>query len=111
VIPVAACDLAGAPLGLSNLSASIGRRGLAAPGQDVTSLRPDGDPDVGSGTSIAAPFVTGAIALLWSERPDAPAAAIKQAILRPHAKRRPGLVPPLLDAWGAYEALSNIQWR
>jgi subtilisin family serine protease len=107
VIPVAACDLAGAPLGLSNLSASTGRRGLTAPGADVTSLRPDGKPEVGSGTSVAAPFVTGAIALLWSERPDAPAAAIKQAILRPHVGRRPGLVPPPLDAWGAYEFLQR----
>jgi subtilisin family serine protease len=107
VISVAACDLAGAPLGLSNFGASIGRRGLTAPGAGVTSLRPDGQPTIAGGTSVATPFVTGAIALLWSARPAVPAALVKQAILRPHAGRRPAIVPPLLDAWGAYEFLQG----
>jgi subtilisin family serine protease len=110
VIPVSACDLSGAPLGFTNLGSSIGRRGLAAPGVGVTSLGPDGQPTVAAGTSIAAPFVAGTTALLWSERPDAPSAAIKEAILRPHAGRRPGIVPPLLDAWGAHESFQRARW-
>jgi subtilisin family serine protease len=105
VIPVSACDAAGAPLGASNIGSSIGRRGLASPGVAVTSLGSDGKPTVSGGTSVAAPFVTGAIALLWSEHPSATAAAIKRAVLSPHARRRAGIVPPLLDAWGAYETL------
>jgi subtilisin family serine protease len=64
VIPVVACDHAGWPLEQSNLGRSIGSRGLGAPGQGVASLAPEGDPAVSAGTSIAAPFVTGAAALL-----------------------------------------------
>src|SRR5512142_3147740 len=43
VIPVAACDLRGQPLAPSNLGASIGRRGLMAPGEAVTSLGTPGE--------------------------------------------------------------------
>lgn len=105
VIPVTGCDATGAPVRRSNLGASIGRRGLAAPGTDVTSLRADGTPAVSGGTSVAVPFVSGAVALLWSEHPSATASEIKQAVLYPHAHRRPGIVPPLLDAWGAYRLM------
>src|SRR6266403_6493 len=38
VIPVVACDPAGSPLRQSNLGSSIGRRGLSAPGSNITSL-------------------------------------------------------------------------
>ena len=38
VIPVAACDLRGKPVNESNLGHSIGRRGLRAPGDQITSL-------------------------------------------------------------------------
>jgi subtilisin family serine protease len=103
VIAVTGCDGWGAPLALSNFGGSIGRRGLAAPGANVTSLRSDGRPTLSGGTSVAVPFVSGAIALLWSEHPSATASEIKQAVLHPHAHRRPGIVPPLLDAWGSYE--------
>lgn len=108
VIPVTGCDAMGAPIGVSNLGASIGRRGLAGPGAGVTSLRFDGKPAISGGTSIAAPFVSGAIALLWSERPSASAASIKQAMLSPHTGRRRAIIPPLLDAWGAYRSLQKI---
>ena len=39
VIPVVAYDADGAPMGQSNFGNSIGRRGLGAPGDRVTSLR------------------------------------------------------------------------
>jgi subtilisin family serine protease len=57
------------------------------------------------GTSVAAPFVTGTIALLWACFPDASATQIKLAITGiPH--RHNAIVPPLLDAEQAYEALA-----
>ena len=69
VIPVVACDDRGRPTNESNLGGSIGRRGLSALGAGVTSLAAEGEPLTLGGTSVAAPFVTGAIALLWSDFP------------------------------------------
>ena len=109
VIPVAACDLQGRPLRESNLGGSIGRRGLRAPGEGVTSLGSNGRPQTFGGTSAAAPFVTGAIGLLWSEFPKARAVEVKLALIRPDRQRHRVVVPPLLDAWAAHEALASSQ--
>src|SRR5262249_52267882 len=111
VIPITACDLKGRPIGHSNLGASIGRRGLSAPGEAITSLGTDGQPFTSSGTSAAAPFVTGALALLWSEFPGATATAIKLAVTQASAPRRVTVVPPLLDAWAAYQSLLETHPR
>lgn len=105
VIPVAACDLQGRPLNESNLGSSIGRRGLMAPGVGITSLGTNGKTQTFGGTSAAAPFVTGALALLWSEFPAARAAEVKLAITRRQSRNT--VVPPVLDAWGAYETISQ----
>lgn len=105
VIPVVACDLRGRPISYSNLGSSIGRRGLSAPGDNITSLGADGKPLTFSGTSAAAPFVTGAIALLWAEFPNTSAASIKLVITQSNGQRRTTVVPPLLDAWGAYQVM------
>jgi subtilisin family serine protease len=83
VIPVAGYDLQGRPMNHSNLGNSIGRRGLGAPGDQITSLGAEGKPLTLGGTSAAAPFVTGAIALMWSEFPNASATVIKLAIAQP----------------------------
>ena len=107
VIPVAACNTQGKLLAESNLGASIGRHGLSAPGDQITSLGPDGNPKTFGGTSAAAPFVTGAVALLWSEFPTAQAAELKLAITRCGRQLRNTLVPPVLDAWRAYESISG----
>jgi subtilisin family serine protease len=107
VIPVAACDLQGRPLSESNLGSSIGRRGLSAPGENITSLGTNGKPQTLGGTSAAAPFVTGAIALLWSEFPGASAARIKLALTQAARPWRRTVVPPLLDAWTAYQGLNG----
>ena len=105
VIPVAACDLRGRPVSQSNLGSSIGRRGLRAPGEEITSLGTDSKPLTFGGTSAATPFVTGAIALLWSEFPAATAAEIRFAVTQAYAQRRTTVVPPLLDAWAAYQLM------
>jgi subtilisin family serine protease len=104
VIPVIASDLRGRPLSYSNLGKSIGRRGLSAPGEGITSLTFNGRPASG-GTSAAAPFVTGTIALLRSLFPQATMAAVKSAIISASGGRRAALVPPLLDAWAAYQLM------
>lgn len=114
VIPVVACDLQGRPISYSNLGSSIGRRGLSAPGDNITSLGAEGKPLTLGGTSVAAPFVTGAVALLWSEFPDATAAQVKLAVTQAYASRRATVVPPLLDAWAAYQVmpvLSKVERR
>jgi subtilisin family serine protease len=107
VIPVAACDLEGKPVNESNLSGSIGRRGLSAPGDHITSLGPDGKTLTLGGTSVAAPFVTGTIALLWSQFPTATAGQIKLAVTQSGVLRRAMVVPPLLNAAAAFATLST----
>jgi subtilisin family serine protease len=108
VIPVVAYEAADKPLGQSNLGASIGRNGIGAPGARVTSLGAGGKPVTGGGTSAAAAFVTGTAALLWSQFPQAPPATIKLAIVSGRLLRRTTVVPPLLDAWAAHQALLRL---
>lgn len=103
VIPVVACDLVGRPIGYSNLGSSIGRRGLSAPGDNVTSLGTNGKPLTLGGTSAAAPFVTGAVALLCSLLPSTDLAEVKLAVIQASAPHRATVVPPLLNAWMAYQ--------
>lgn len=105
VIPVVGYDLQGRPMNHSNLGSSIGRRGLGAPGDRITSIGANGKPLTLGGTSAAAPFVTGAIALLWSEFPTATATEMKFAATQAYILRRTTVVPPLLDAWAAYQVM------
>jgi subtilisin family serine protease len=102
VIPVVACDLRGRPIGYSNCGNAIGRRGLSAPGDGITSLGAGVESPTFGGTSAAAPFVTGAIALLMSIFPDATAGEFKLAVQGRQVPRRATVVPPLLDAYSAY---------
>jgi subtilisin family serine protease len=111
VIPVIACDLQGRPLSYSNLGNSIGRRGLSAPGNGIKSLGTNGKPPTFSGTSAAAPFVTGAIGLLKAIFPNATAAELKIAITRARVLGRSTVVPPVLDAWEAYNLLTSARSR
>ncbi|MFB7182450.1 S8 family serine peptidase [Streptomyces sp. NPDC056257] len=109
VIPVVGYGMDARPMAQSNLGSSMGRRGLGAPGENVTSLSPQGGLQTQGGTSVAAAFVTGAIALLWSRFPKAGVAEIKRAVTGGHGPRRTSVVPPLLDAWGAHQTLSATQ--
>ena len=111
VIPVVACDLRGRPMKESNLGSSIGRRGLSAPSEAITSLGAMGKPLTLGGTSVATPFVTGVIALLWSAFPTATAAQVKFAVTQAYASRRTTVVPPLLNAWAAYQFMVTAQMR
>ncbi|MFI7099509.1 S8 family serine peptidase [Streptomyces sp. NPDC050161] len=107
VIPVTAYDRAGRPMPQSNLSASIGRHGVGAPGDRIPGPGLDGRPFLLSGTSAAAPFVTGTVALLRSAFPAATAAAVRYAITHGPGRRR-SVSPPLLNAWAAYTALRDV---
>lgn len=90
---------------------AIGLRGVGAPGADVTSLGADIEPVTLGGASTAAPFVTGAIALLRSEFPDATLGAIRFALTQEYSTRRTSLVPPILNAWAAYQFLKSAKSR
>jgi subtilisin family serine protease len=105
VISVISCDLQGRPTPQSNLGRSVGAWGLAAPGENIVSLGSDGKSQTSSGTSAAAPFVSGTIALLWSAFPNATAAQIKGAVLHARTTRRT-IVPPLLNAEIAFATLN-----
>jgi len=109
VIAVIACDRRGRPLSESNLGSSIGRRGLSAPGDGITSLGTDSDAVPSGGTSVAAPFVTGAIALVWSQFPEASAGQVRLAVTRAHLPRRPTVVPALLNAWAIHAAMREAR--
>jgi subtilisin family serine protease len=111
VIPVVGCDLRGRPINGPNLGSSIGKWGLCAPGAGITSLATAGGPLTLGGTSVATPFVTGAIALLWSAFPRATAAQVKFAVTQGFAPRRATVVPPLLNAWAAYQFMARAQPR
>lgn len=105
VIAVVACDRMGNPLTSSNLGHALGRRGVSAPGQDIVGLGSHLQPVRLGGTSVAAPFVTGTIALLWSLLSDATSTEIHAALTHAPGRRRRGVVPPLLDAWAAYQMM------
>ena len=107
VIPVAACGMQGNPPYESKLGGSIGKRGLSAPGVNVTSLGTNGKPQTFGGTSAAAPFATGTIALLWSEFRGATAAQVKLAVTQAGMPSRGTIAPPVLDAEAAYEAMTS----
>ena len=109
VIAVIGCDGRAKPLSESNLGNSIGRRGLSAPGEGITSLGTDHKAVPSGGTSVAAPFVTGAIALVWSEFADAGAGQIRLAVTQAHARRRPAVVPALLNAWAIHTAMQEFR--
>lgn len=107
VVPVTAYDRAGLPMPQSNLGASIGRHGVGAPGERVPAPGPGGRPFVLNGTSAAAPFVTGAVALLCSAFPGATPAAVRYAVTHGPGRRH-SVTPPPLDAWAAYTTLRDL---
>ncbi len=79
-----------------------------APGDRVSGLATRGPSVRFCGTSTAVPFVTGALALLWSEFPSWNAADLLAALTisdrSAHASS-----PPLLNAWRSYLTLCRSE--
>ena len=109
LIPVAACGENGHLDPTSNFGASIGSRGLMAPGVNIMSTSPSEGTKYTrmSGTSFAAPFVTGSIALLWSLYPNASPAAVVYSITASSSFKRRSIIPPLLNVEAARNKLRN----
>ncbi|WP_328966389.1 PatA/PatG family cyanobactin maturation protease [Streptomyces sp. NBC_00239] len=66
VLAVGACDHQGKPLEQSNFGHGLRRQGLLAPGHEIRVAVPGGGTAAMSGTSFAAPVVSGVAALLAS---------------------------------------------
>jgi subtilisin family serine protease len=108
VLPVTALGKDGRPLRRSNLGASVGSRGLAAPGAAVTSLAPGAGFATGSGTSAAAAIVTGTLALIRSALPGADAASLREAIVLGAQPSGPAsVVPPSMHGYATYRLLKQ----
>jgi len=106
IIPVIACNKKGMVSTFSNLSPTIGKKGIMAPGIDIVGASSQTEGFVHlSGTSYAAPIITGTIALLWSLFPYAKSFEIITSVL---SKRKKSIIPPLLNAEKAFNLLSNI---
>ena len=97
--------------------ANRGRRSvdLAAPGERILSTARGSRYELRSGTSMAAPYVGGALALLAAARPDLDGARLRDA-LRATARRPPGLLGLLasgeIDVGAAMHAiLPGARWR
>ena len=73
---------------------------IFAPSEKISAPSPGNQFEEFSGTSFAAPQVSGVAALLWARFPDAPASRIRDAILK-SARKYPNLrvfAPPASDA-------------
>lgn len=107
VIPAVAANAGGNPIGMSNLGISVGRRGLMAPGENIPTLSSTGGYTTFTGTSAAAPFITGTAALLWSLYPNLSAFQIRKALLTAGGVRKT-ILPPALNADAVQRLLINI---
>lgn len=102
-ITVAAMTADELTAGFSNFGNAVH---LAAPGASILSTYPGNSTEFENGTSMAAPFVTGAAALLWSAFPQASARDIKAALTTAvHAGPYPVKSRGALDVSAAYESL------
>ncbi len=93
VLVAGAMDSAGVPLPMSNWGAAYRTQGVLAPGENILGAMPGGSAVRSSGTSFAAPVVSGVAALLLSlqrklgQQPDA--GRVREAILASAVKCDP----------------------
>jgi subtilisin family serine protease len=78
IVSVASIDSSGMLSAFSNYGSTID---LAAPGNSILSCKSTGGYARKSGTSMAAPHVTGAVALVWSYAPSLTASEVKALVL------------------------------
>jgi subtilisin family serine protease len=110
IIPVASCDEINKFHPMSNFGRSIGNRGIMAPGVNIKSAYPGGTYSYLSGTSFAAPFVTGTVALLWSLFKRFSARSIKYALTMDLTNNpRRSILPKMLNAENAYFMLKSTK--
>jgi type VII secretion-associated serine protease mycosin len=80
---------------------------VAAPSEDLVGVLPDGSYVQWSGTSAAAPIVTGLVALIRSEYPELNAANVIERLIRtadPHGQS----VPDPLYGWGIIDPVQAL---
>jgi len=82
VLAVGACDEHGEPMDFSNFGHLYARNGLMAPGHDILGAVPPSGTSLHSGTSFAAPMVTGVAALLLSMDASRTPLEIRESLLR-----------------------------
>ncbi|MFF5503792.1 S8 family serine peptidase [Streptomyces roseolus] len=120
VLAVGAADATGAPLGINNWGGAYRRNGVLAPGRDVRGAAPGGGLASLTGSSFAAPAVTGVVALLVARQlatghpadPIAAGRAVLDSALRPpcgpdDAPECRRLLRGLLNAPGAFALLDQ----
>jgi subtilisin family serine protease len=109
LIAVAATGRNGRLIGISNRGA--GTVDMAAPGQGIVSTAMGGDYEIRSGTSMAAPHVAGALALLAAAAPDLGPDALQAAVVD-SATRLGDVTDGALDIAGAMRrVVSSARWR
>ncbi|MCW2998857.1 MAG: family serine peptidase [Solirubrobacterales bacterium] len=102
VLPVGATDGDGLLASFSNFGRAIA---LTAPGVAILSTARGGAFELRSGTSMAAPEVTAALALLHSARPDLPDSALRAALLA--GARHPSFLAGLIGG-GALDVAAAL---
>lgn len=104
---VAAATMSMSLIGFSNYGTKTVH--VAAPGVGIYSTTPMNQIETMSGTSMAAPMVSGLAALLWSAIPTATAAQIKQAIMGSVTRPATPLRVSTGGVVNAYDALSQLK--
>ncbi len=104
---VAAATMSMSLIGFSNYGVKSVH--VAAPGVGIYSTTPMNQIETMSGTSMAAPMVSGVAALLWGAIPSATAAQIKQAIMSSVTRPATPLRVSTGGVVNAYDALSQLK--
>ena len=105
VLSVTATEQSGGLLAIANRGANS--VDLAAPGGMILSTARGSRYELRQGTSMAAPFVAGSLALLSAARPDLPQPALRDALLQ--SAPRPSSLSGLLGS-GRLDVAAAMRW-